>query len=130
MTTVVDASVVVAALVDDDEVGSWARDVLDDGALFAPHHMPSEVVNALRRHSSDGRVPDPLGALALDELTQLTVDLVPFLPFSGRIWALRQSVSVRDAWYVAVAETLEAPLATLDRRLMRANGPTCEFLTP
>jgi predicted nucleic acid-binding protein len=39
-------------------------------------------------------------------------------------------VTAYDAWYVAIAEALELPLATLDRRLVAANGPRCEFATP
>jgi predicted nucleic acid-binding protein len=35
-----------------------------------------------------------------------------------------------DAWYVAVAEALRLPLATLDGRLSRARGVACKFLTP
>ena len=35
-----------------------------------------------------------------------------------------------DAWYVAVAESLGFPLATLDKRLVKSDGPKCEFLTP
>jgi len=32
--------------------------------------------------------------------------------------------------YVALAETLECPLVTLDGRLARATGPRCEFRRP
>jgi predicted nucleic acid-binding protein len=39
-------------------------------------------------------------------------------------------VTPYDAWYVALAEALDATLVTLDLRLARANGPTCTFLTP
>jgi predicted nucleic acid-binding protein len=39
-------------------------------------------------------------------------------------------VSAYDAAYVAVAEELSAPPLTLDRRLARADGPTCSFLLP
>ncbi len=35
-----------------------------------------------------------------------------------------------DAWYVAVAEALRLPLATLDVRLSRAKSVACKFLTP
>ena len=35
-----------------------------------------------------------------------------------------------DAWYVAIAEALKLPLATLDEPLSKSNGVTCEFLTP
>lgn len=35
-----------------------------------------------------------------------------------------------DATYVALAEVLDAPLVALDRRLARASGPRCAFVTP
>ncbi|HET9244039.1 MAG TPA: hypothetical protein VFN99_11420 [Gaiella sp.] len=35
-----------------------------------------------------------------------------------------------EAWYVALAEALDAPLATLDARLCAAPGPRCEFAMP
>jgi predicted nucleic acid-binding protein len=35
-----------------------------------------------------------------------------------------------DACYVALAEALQAPLATLDARLTRAQGLGCAFLLP
>ena len=31
---------------------------------------------------------------------------------------------------LALAEALDCPLLTLDRRLSRSNGPTCEVITP
>ena len=51
-------------------------------------------------------------------------------PHAERVWALRHNLTAYDAWYVAVAEALDCPLATLDRRLSRASGPACEVLTP
>ena len=47
-----------------------------------------------------------------------------------RAWEFRDSVTYYDATYVALAELLDAPLVTLDRRLARASGPRCAFLTP
>jgi predicted nucleic acid-binding protein len=47
-----------------------------------------------------------------------------------RIWALRGNLSPYDAWYVALAEALDAPLATLDLRLGRAPGIDCEVISP
>jgi len=43
---------------------------------------------------------------------------------------LRHTVPSYDAWHIAVAEALSLPLATLDKRLSRAKGPICAFLTP
>ena len=57
------------------------------------------------------------------------MELFPYASFAERIWALRQNVTCYDAWYVAVAEALSAPLATLDNRLAKASGPRCQFLT-
>ena len=51
-------------------------------------------------------------------------------PFAERIWELRANVTSYDAWYVAVAEAAGLPLATLDSRLARANGPNCKFILP
>ncbi|MGI9033553.1 MAG: type II toxin-antitoxin system VapC family toxin [Acidimicrobiales bacterium] len=47
-----------------------------------------------------------------------------------RVWELRRVVTAYDAWYVAVAESLSVPLATLDRKLGRAPGPRCAFEMP
>ena len=60
----------------------------------------------------------------------LPVSLFPFEPFAEQVWTLRDKLSSYEAWYVAVAESLPVPLATLDRRLINSPGPTCEFLSP
>jgi predicted nucleic acid-binding protein len=67
---------------------------------------------------------------AQQDLVSLELELFPFEPFSLRVWQLRANLMSYDAWYVAVAEALELPLATLDQRLARAPGPTCRFLLP
>jgi predicted nucleic acid-binding protein len=46
------------------------------------------------------------------------------------VWELRHAITSCDAWYVAVAEAFELPLATLDERLPKAKGAACDFLTP
>jgi predicted nucleic acid-binding protein len=61
---------------------------------------------------------------------QLEIELFAFDPFADRIWGLRYNVTSYDAWYVALAEALNLPLATLDKPLSRAKGPKCKFLTP
>ena len=44
-----------------------------------------------------------------------------------RVWQLRDSVRGWDAFYVALAEALDATLLTLDERLARAHGPECRI---
>lgn len=46
------------------------------------------------------------------------------------IWSLRHAVTSYDAWYVALAESLDCSLVTLDLRLAKASGPACAFLLP
>jgi predicted nucleic acid-binding protein len=58
------------------------------------------------------------------------VEYFPYRPFAGRVWQMRENVTAYDAWYVAVAETIEADLATLDAKLATAPGPRCRFVTP
>ena len=129
MTLVVDASAVVAALVDRGPHGGWAEPLLAGNDLVAPHLMPTEVANMLRRVVLRGVVSADVAALAYGELFRLRVELFPCEPFAARVWELRSSVTAYDGWYVALAEALRAPLATLDHRLLAAVGPRCRFVT-
>jgi predicted nucleic acid-binding protein len=130
VTVVVDSSAVVAALVDEGPDGRWARRQLARTFLAAPAHLFVEVSSVLRRSVLAGSLGRDVAALAHDDLLHLQVTVFPFEPFAGRIWELHPTVTAYDAGYVAVAEALDAPLITLDRRLARANGPTCDFLLP
>ena len=130
MTVVVDASVVVAALLDTGPVGTWAERVLSAGPLAAPHLMPAEVANVLRRSAQSGDITADTASLAHDDLLALRVELFPYGPCAARAWELRRNVTTYDGWYIALAESLGAEVATLDARLPRASGPRCGFLLP
>ncbi|MEP7314325.1 MAG: type II toxin-antitoxin system VapC family toxin [Pseudomonadota bacterium] len=129
MSAVVDASVLVAALVDAGPKGAWAEEVLASGDLHAPALVQVETASTLRRLEMSGVIATPEANAAYEDLLRLNLELLPFDPFAQRIWDLRRTVSSYDAWYVAAAEALELPLATLDARLTRANGPRCRFLS-
>lgn len=77
VTCVVDASAVVAALVDDGLDGRWAASVMSERDLHAPRVMPVEVVNVLRRASSARSVGDAAASLAFEDLLNLRVTLYP-----------------------------------------------------
>lgn len=130
MTVVVDASVVVAALVDTSPVGRWAEGFVFASPLAAPQLMRVEVANVLRRAAAAGEISEDVATLAHGDLMGLTVDLFAYELVADRVWEMRGNVSPYDAWYVAVAELLDAPLATLDQRLVGATGPRCAFATP
>lgn len=97
--------------------------------MLAPHLMPAEVVNVLRKAEIARDISSDSAALAYAALLDLSFDLYPFGPFTDRVWQLRAGVSSYDAWYVAIAETFDAILVTLDERLVRAPGPRCRFET-
>lgn len=130
MSLVIDASVLVAALVDSGPQGEWAERVVATGDLHAPCIVWAEAANTLRRLEAAGAITKAESNAAFEDLLALDLQELPFDPFAGRIWALRSNVTCYDAWYVAAAEALELPLATLDGRLARSSGPVCRFLTP
>ena len=130
MTTVVDASVLVAATTDAGREGAWAEGVLARGEVVAPHLVLVEATNILRRLERSRQLTRLEATAAQRDVLDLDIVLLPFAPFAERVWQLRQNVSSYDAWYVAVAEAFGVPLATLDRRLSRASGPSCRFLLP
>ena len=55
---------------------------------------------------------------------------VGFELIADRTWQLRHNLTSYDASYVATAELLGAPLATLDMRVTTTPGATCDFVTP
>jgi len=75
-------------------------------------------------------IPGSEAQAALEDLLQLDLELHPYAPFAERVWELRRAVSSYDAWYVALAEAFDLPLATLDEKLARAPGIRCEMLMP
>jgi predicted nucleic acid-binding protein len=130
VSLVVDSSILVAALLDSGPDGVWAEQIIDGRAVYAPELVRVEATNILRRLERAKQITTPEANAAQGDLMQLEIELFSFEPFADRIWELRQTVTSYDAWYVALAEALEFPLATLDERLARAAGPKCEFLTP
>jgi predicted nucleic acid-binding protein len=130
VTLVIDASVVVSALVDASDTGRWAESLLVSGPLSAPHLMPVEVTNILRRAAARAEITADVASMAHADLLDLRVELFPYAPFASRVWELRDDVTSYDAWYVALAESLGSSIATLDHRLAQAPGPRCGFETP
>jgi predicted nucleic acid-binding protein len=130
LSAVIDASALVAALVDTGPQGVWAEQVLAAGDLHAPVMVRAEAANTLRRLESAGAITTAEANAAYEDLLQLELQMLPFDPFAERVWELRRNVTCYDAWYVAAAEALELPLATLDGRLARSSGPGCRFLMP
>ena len=130
MSLVVDASAVVAELAYHGSDAAWVRSQLAGESIAAPELLLAESTNTLRSMERRGDLSAADAAAAYDRLLRFDVQLHPFAPYAARVWELRHNLTPYDAWYVAIAESLGCPLITLDRRLVRAPGPTCPILAP
>ena len=104
--------------------------VIAGETLVGPEIALAESSNILRRMELTGEISTFEAVIAHRDLLNTAIELHGFAPFGKRVWELRHNVVAYDAWYVAVAERIGCPLVTLDLRLSRASGPTCEVLTP
>ena len=128
MRVVVDSSLIVGICLAGGRLGP-----LDGHELRAPALLPAEVTSALREQSFRHEITpehargalsiladlpiahEPPGSLALDTL-QIASDLG---------WA-----KTHDAEYVALAQSLDCPLITLDARLQRGAARFARILGP
>jgi predicted nucleic acid-binding protein len=124
---VVDAGVLATALGDDDTDGDRARARLRGEALAAPDLVDLEVASVLRGRLAGGHLSLRRAELALEDLVALPLDRVAPLRLIPRCSELCDNLTVYDAAYVALAETLAVPLLTADSRLARATGPQCSI---
>ena len=126
---VIDASVVVTVLAE-TEHASWAEDQLStrgaDRSLWVPHLIDAEVGQALRRRVAAGRLGEDRADVALLDLMRMPLRRIDHLGLIHRAWELRHNFSFYDGLYLALAEGLDVPLVTLDRRLARAVGDATE----
>lgn len=126
---VVDSSAVVALLADAGPAGQWVETTITSASLFAPQLLPFDVSNILRRHALAGILDASAATLAHADLVALPIDLFPHEVIANLVWELRANITAYDGAYVALAETLAAPLITLDERLARAPGTHCRMVT-
>ncbi len=123
---VIDASVLANAIGDDTEAGRQARDLLHEHReLAAPDLVDVETTAVLRRRWLAGTVSDMRFDQAIEDLADFPLARFPTRRLMRRAFELRANVTAYDSCYVALAEALEWPLCTADRRLAHATGPRC-----
>lgn len=125
---VVDSSALIEALIPTDARGEAVIARLSKGdALFAPALIDYEVCAVISSLSkpTPPKVEDPQQAIrdlfALARIRRVAPDESVCL----RAFELRHNLSGYDAMYVALAESLNAPLLTCDGRIARASGVRC-----
>ena len=125
---VLDAAAAVAVLLN---LGPAATNIrlrvsLPRETLHVPHLFDLEVLHVLGRYSRAGNLSEERERLALSRLEAMRLSRYAHYSFLGRIWDLKYSLTAYDAAFVALAETLAAPLLTTDRRLAQAPGIRAE----
>jgi len=120
----------VAVLLDSGTDGEWASEQLVETSLSAPSLMPFEAANIIRRSELARLISRDAAAQAHADLLRRSMDLWAYEPLAERAWELRRNLTSYDAAYVALAELIEAPLVTLDRRIKKVRGLRCEVRVP
>ena len=128
---VLDASAALELLLRREAYERVAQLTLVPGqVLHAPHLLDVELAQILRRLESHDVLDAQRAAQALEDLRALRLVRHPHLPLLGRVWTLRENLTAYDALYVALAESLDAQLVTLDRRLAAAPGHRARVTVP
>jgi len=96
--------------------------------LHAPHLLDVEAAQVIRRYAANGEIDAERGRLALDDLADFPLRQYPHNFLLPRIWSLRNNLTAYDAAYVALAEALDAPLVTRDRRWAASPGHYAEII--
>lgn len=127
---VCDASAIVTVLLDAGRSGAWLAGRLGSAELCAPALLPFECANIFRRHERAGLISGDQAAQAHADMLDLPMDLFSYEAVAQAVWPLRHNLTSYDAAYVALAELLDAPLITVDRRLARSPQIRCAVELP
>lgn len=119
---VVDASALLEVLLQTGAAAAVEARLFGGDTLHAPHLLDLEVTQVLRRYERAGELSSRRGLEALADLAGFRIERYPHHLFLERVWSLRANATAYDACYLALAEALDAPLLTMDRRLAGVPG--------
>lgn len=122
---IVDASVLFEVLADTAEAPGLRQRLRADQEHAAPHLIDAEVLAVIAAQERRETLDATAARQAVEDLRAWPGERWGHRALVDRCWELRHSVRLYDALYVALAEALDAPLLTRDRRLATAHGPRC-----
>lgn len=131
--TVVDTSIVVRLLLNRAGDEGLRERVGQQRHLHAPALVDAEVTSAIRGLLRASRPTTQISTTRAEQMLEDFADLpvvrYPMQPFQRRALALRDNFAAYDAFYVALAEALDMPLLTDDRKYARAAGHVADIET-
>jgi predicted nucleic acid-binding protein len=121
---VIDASAMVELVIGTPRISSFAKRLASDLAedLHAPQIIDLEVASMLRKQVQRRTLSPSAASALLAEFTRQDIVRYEHRDLLARVWQLRGNLTPYDAAYVALAEGLDAPLITCDRKLANAPG--------
>ncbi|MCW1960253.1 MAG: type II toxin-antitoxin system VapC family toxin [Mycobacterium sp.] len=122
---VVDASCLFEVVADTARAREIAQRLAADPDQTAPQVIDVEVFGVIRAQYLRGVLDGTAAGQAIADLRDWPGERIGHRWLLERAWELRDSVRGWDAFYVALAESFEATLVTLDSRLGRAHGIRC-----
>lgn len=130
MTIVVDASIVVRLLQNRTGDQGLRERFGEERHVHAPALIDAEVSSAIRgllMTSKPIRIDVERGEQMLEDFSDLPLVRYPMQPYQRRVLALRNNFTAYDAFYIALAESLGAPLLTDDRKFATAPSHSAEI---
>ena len=116
MEYVVDASVLVAVLMNEPEKGSIVR-LTEDSDLIAPGCVPWEIGNALSAMLRRGRISTEVARLVFETFAEIPIRYVP-VEFSNVLQLCGEHrLYAYDAYYLDCAQRHSVSILSLDTRL-------------
>ena len=119
---IVDASCLYEVVADTLRADDVRARLVAEPDHAAPSVIDAEVVSVIRRNHLLGRLDATAAAQAVEDLRDWPGERFAHRPLLDRAWELRHSVRSWDAFYVALAEVMQATLLTSDSRLASALG--------
>lgn len=116
---VLDASVVIDLLLNIEPYFEkiYERIKHESPNLFAPYLLDAEITQVLRTFTLKEEITITRANFALEDYKNLPIYRYPHLQLIDRAFELRNNVTIYDALYLSLAESIEVPLLTRDKSL-------------
>ncbi len=95
---------------------------------WVPDHFHIETAGAIRRMLLRQPIDAHRANKALNRLLAVPVAVAQSRPLIGEAWRHRDNITIHDAVYVVLAQHLDAPLLTADRKLAAASNLPIQVL--